>query len=98
MLSFFPRGVLDEIVNLIESVFEGFPSYSLMFIQCGGYVNDVDLMYIQYGGYVDGVDPQCVRNVEVMWIHNRSFHMSTSTHLTKRNKYSDSYPFPDRLT
>ena len=27
MLSFFPRGVLDEILNLIESVFEGFPSY-----------------------------------------------------------------------
>ena len=28
MLSFFPRGVLDEILNLIESVFEDFPSYS----------------------------------------------------------------------
>ena len=28
MLSFFPRGVLDEIFNLIESVSEGFPSYS----------------------------------------------------------------------
>ena len=24
----FPRGVLDEILNLIGSVFEGFPSYS----------------------------------------------------------------------
>ena len=30
---FFPRGVLDEILNLIESVSEGFPSYSL--IKCG---------------------------------------------------------------
>ena len=29
MLSFFPRGVLDEILNLVESVSEGFPSYSL---------------------------------------------------------------------
>ena len=29
MLSFFPRGVLGEILNLIESVSEGFPSYSL---------------------------------------------------------------------
>ena len=29
MLSFFPRDVLDEILNLIESVSEGFPSYSL---------------------------------------------------------------------
>ena len=28
MLSFFPRGVLDEILNLIESVSEGFPPYS----------------------------------------------------------------------
>ena len=25
---FFPRGVLDEILNLIESVSGGFPSYS----------------------------------------------------------------------
>ena len=25
---FFPRGVLDEILNLIESVSEGFPFYS----------------------------------------------------------------------
>ena len=30
MLSFFPRGVLDEILNLIESVYEDFPSYSLV--------------------------------------------------------------------
>ena len=28
VLSFFPRGVLDEILNLIESVSEGFPTYS----------------------------------------------------------------------
>ena len=28
MLSFFPRGVLDEILNIIESVSEDFPSYS----------------------------------------------------------------------
>ena len=32
MLSFFPRDVLDEIWDLIESVSEGFPSYSCMFI------------------------------------------------------------------
>ena len=29
-MSFFPRGVLDEILNLIESVSEGFPSYSFI--------------------------------------------------------------------
>ena len=28
MLSFFPRDVLDEILDLMESVSEGFPSYS----------------------------------------------------------------------
>ena len=27
MMSFFPRGVLDGIFNLIESVSEDFPSY-----------------------------------------------------------------------
>ena len=32
MLFFFPRGVLDEILNLIESVSEGFPSYSGIYI------------------------------------------------------------------
>ena len=32
MLSFFPRGVLDEILNLIESVSEEFPSYSFKLI------------------------------------------------------------------
>ena len=37
MLSFFPRGVLDEILNLIESVSEGFPSYSFMFHVCSKY-------------------------------------------------------------
>ena len=30
MLSFFPRGVLDEILSLTESVSEGFPSYSFI--------------------------------------------------------------------
>ena len=31
VLSFFPRDVLDEILNLIESVSEDFPSYSSSF-------------------------------------------------------------------
>ena len=30
MLSIFPRGVLDEILNLVESVSEDFPSYSFI--------------------------------------------------------------------
>ena len=31
VLSFFPRDVLDEILNLIESVSEDFPSYFYRF-------------------------------------------------------------------
>ena len=31
MLSFFPRDVLDEILNLNESVSEGFHTYSTVF-------------------------------------------------------------------
>ena len=36
MLSFFPRDVLDEIWDLIESVSEGFPTYSFKILS--GYV------------------------------------------------------------
>ena len=43
MLSFFPRGVLDDILNLIESVSEGFPSYSLL------YDRRVYLIYVGVG-------------------------------------------------
>ena len=32
MLSFFERDVLDEILDLIESVSEGFPTYSLKLV------------------------------------------------------------------
>ena len=35
MLSFFPRGVLDEILNLIESVSEAFSSYSCLPVLAG---------------------------------------------------------------
>ena len=31
VLSFFPRGIVDEILNLIQSVSEEFPSYSYMY-------------------------------------------------------------------
>ena len=31
MLSFFPRDALDEICDLIESVSEGFPTYSVLY-------------------------------------------------------------------
>ena len=37
VLSFFPRDVLDEILNLIGSVSEGFPSYSYTEITATSY-------------------------------------------------------------
>ena len=41
VLSFFPRDVLDEILNLIESVSEDFPSYSFLKLHSHPIVNDV---------------------------------------------------------
>ena len=52
MLSFFPRGVLDEILNLIESVSEDFPSYSFIF---GIQVHNDKL----YRGIANGHSPIC---------------------------------------
>ena len=37
VLSFFPRDVLDEILNLIESVSEDFPSYFYMSFPANGF-------------------------------------------------------------
>ena len=37
VLSFFPRDVLDEILKLIESVSEDFPSYSFIVKLCIGF-------------------------------------------------------------
>ena len=42
VLSFFPRDVLDEILNLIESVSEDFPSYSFMLV-CYNVMTDASL-------------------------------------------------------
>ena len=39
VLSFFPRDVLDEILNLIESVSEDFPSYSCYLWLFSLYIN-----------------------------------------------------------
>ena len=43
MLSFFPRDVLGEILDLIESVSEGFLTYSFSVIQ-----NQMILIFIKY--------------------------------------------------
>ena len=38
VLSFFPGDVLDEILNLIESVSEDFPSYSSVVSRVHGFI------------------------------------------------------------
>ena len=48
MLSFFPRDVLDEILNLIESVSEGFPSYTCSKHRCLVSVPDYLIKTSQY--------------------------------------------------
>ena len=51
MLSFFPRGVLDEILNLIESVSEGFSSQS-----CTRPLNNIRVATYEGHGEVSGVN------------------------------------------
>ena len=63
VLSFFPRDVLDEILNLIESVSEDFPSYSSD--ESIGYVlSQLDSKgrehLVAYGG-------RALRNEELRW-------------------------------
>ena len=45
-LSFFPRGVLGEIVDLIESVSEGFPTYSWNKITSRMFTRHYDVNYV----------------------------------------------------
>ena len=47
VLSFFPRDVLDEILNLIESVSEDFPSYSCQKVY-EAFTFLLDNIYIRY--------------------------------------------------
>ena len=43
---FSPRGVLDEILNLIESVSEGFPSYSLCWMRRSSFVKPYRQLFV----------------------------------------------------
>ena len=60
VLSFFPRDVLDEILNLIESVSEDFPSYSFrinersFFFKLLFYIIDV-LVFLMLWHYKDSI-------------------------------------------
>ena len=58
MLSFFPRGVLDEILNLIESVSGEFPSYSSIeaMENCSGLLRDISQHELALLGDVISLD------------------------------------------
>ena len=43
VLSFFPRDVLDEILNLIESVSEDFPSYLAILVE--GHLSNIPMKF-----------------------------------------------------
>ena len=58
MLCFFPRGVLDEILNLIESVSEGFPSYSYNFTADRGATNLQDILHFPTEGSIQNCRPE----------------------------------------
>ena len=66
MLSFFPRGVLDEILNLIESVSEGFPSYSCKFIGETTLDNQASVSY--------GPDIPCIADFVIAAKSNKSWY------------------------
>ena len=60
MLSFFPRDVLDEIWDLIESVSEGFPTYSwsdadvtLKITSVGPVLGDVIGLFMHYFAIIE---------------------------------------------
>ena len=53
VLSFFPRDVLDEILNLIESVSEDFPSYSFMLSLSKDNQSDVNEAFNSTTWYLD---------------------------------------------
>ena len=51
-MSFFPRDVLDEILNLIETVSEGFSTYSsTIFVGCGTLFNPSAVRYTVSQGF-----------------------------------------------
>ena len=56
VLSFFPRDVLDEILNLIESVSEDFPSYSYISLTPNIYL--ISLVFSESGrlSFANGID------------------------------------------
>ena len=68
MLIFFPRGVLDEFLNLIESVSEGFPSY--FFFKLRRFRN-LAMLYILPGNHLP-VSALRTPYLTVLWASGRS--------------------------
>ena len=62
VLSFFPRDVLDEILNLIESVSEDFPSYS--------FPGPSGLIGYKFAWNISGA--LVIKNIKIKEIHRRT--------------------------
>ena len=102
MLSFFPRGVLDEILNLIASVSEEFPSYSfrkkreLERDYGQGCSNELDLFH---GTTADKVDIIAEQNLDHRLAGDRVGTLfGQGSYFAKDAKYSDGYATADETT
>ena len=67
VLSFFPRGVLDEILNLIESVSEGFPSYSYLHKLLFVFISS---SLLPYNNNLSIIELTLSRWYGILWIYN----------------------------
>ena len=65
MLSFFPLDVLDEIWDLIESVSEGFLTYSFIPLQ-KNYRKKKHILIVQIAWYLSGYITETHLNVQYM--------------------------------
>ena len=78
VLSFFPRDVLDEILNLIGSVSEGFPSYSSM--ARTKYVTFISVLYVQQNFNGSKQKRNIYRCIEctakLQWLETNTQHLS----------------------
>ena len=74
MLSFFPRDALDEILDLIESVSEGFPTYSFMhfflFTVTLGGDDHVQISISRYAYFTNVQIYSCIGYFEFAYVSN----------------------------
>ena len=74
VLSFFPRDVLDEILNFIESVSEGFPTYSCILCKTGSKSKKTSLRKFESELCIQSNDlALCKSKYSSKWIKDKYF-------------------------